>query len=160
MPKYEHTLSEEDIAKCKELASARFNSNRKSGITDRKVGKQSAEFTDLQGIGGEFAFCRIFGFNPDKTISPRSSKTDKGDVILPDGTIVDVKTTHYKSGKLLAVPWKEPNVDYYVLMVGTFPSFEYKGLMSKEELLQDSRLTDLGYGETYAATQNELRMSR
>lgn len=156
----EHTLSDEDQIICKELANERYESNRKSGVRDQKIGKQSNEFVDLQGVSGEFAFCRIFDVEPDTSIYPRNAKRDKGDTVLDDGTVVDVKTTHYPNGKLLVVPWKVANskADYYGLMVGAFPTYEFKGFIHRDDMLQSKRLKNLGYGDTFAALQSELQM--
>ena len=52
-------------------------------------------------------------------IYPRSmsSKTDLGDVVL-DGLTIDVKTTHHKTGMLLATSAESKNVvDIFALMV-------------------------------------------
>lgn len=154
---YKIKLSDEDITTCKKLAQERYGSNRSSGVENKKIGKQSDEFVELQGIGGEFAFCRIFGLEPDQTIAPRGTKTDKGDVWLPNGTLVDIKTTHYRTGKLLVPTWKQDSkIQYFGLMVGTFPIFEFKGWIERENILTEDRLLNLGYGLTHYATQEEL----
>lgn len=150
------TLSQTDQITVRELAKQRYESNRKANVRNQKIGKQTNEFTDLQGLGGEFTFCRLLDLEPDTTIHPRSSMSDNGDLSLGDGTKVDVKTTHYPTGKLLVVPWKVKNVEYYVLMVGTFPTFRYNGAMHRDEILKASRLGSLGYGQTYIAHQSEL----
>lgn len=151
------TLSPSDQVLVKDLAEKRYANNRKANIKNQKIGKQSNEFTDLQGLAGEFAFCRLLDIEPDTTIHPRASRTDNGDLSLGDGTKVDVKTTHYPNGRLLVVPWKVRTVDLYVLMVGTFPTFRYTGAMEIEEMLKPSRLGSMGYGETYIAAQSELK---
>lgn len=152
-------LNEDVEAECRALATSRYESNRKHNIRNQKIGKQSNEFTDLQGIGGEFAFCAMIGVDPDTTIYPRSSLKDKGDLLLPDGRKVDIKTTHYKDGKLLVVPWKagSQEMDLYGLMVGTFPEFQFKGVIESKKILLTSKMRDMGYGPTYAAEQNELK---
>jgi hypothetical protein len=152
------TLDETEQIVCQMLAEARHNNNRTCGVRNAKVGSQSDAFTDLEGVAAEFAFCKLFNVYPDFSINPRSSAEgeDDGDAVLKDGRTVDVKSTKYKSGRLLAVPWKEPTVDLFALMVGTFPSYTFKGFMRRDELLTPQRLGNLGRGPTYIAEQDEL----
>jgi hypothetical protein len=104
------------------------------------------------------AFSKLFNIFPDLTIHTRSSidGTDTHDAILPCGLSVDVKTTKYPNGKLLAVPWKKANGDLFALMVGTAPSYVFKGFMFQYQLLSPQRLGNLGHGNTYIAQQSEL----
>ena len=141
---------------CKIIAKLRYKNNRDNNVKNSKVGDQSDELTDLEGIGGEMAFCKMVNSYPDFSINIRNSETDVGDVFL-GGKWVDVKTTKYPNGKLLAVPWKNNNVEIYALVTGTFPKYTYRGFMSAKKLLVESRLGDLGYGKTYIATQDELK---
>ena len=150
-------LSETEQAICKGIAKLRFQNNRKEGVFNKKVGKQSNEATDLEGFAAEFAFCKLFNLYPDFTIEPRRTEDDCGDAVLPCGNTVDVKATKYPTGRLLAVPWKGDNIDLYALMVGEFPSYTFKGFMPREELHKPERLGSLGYGETYIAQQHELK---
>ena len=74
---------------------------------------------------------------------------------------VDVKTTRYSNGHLLATIGKgdkEERPDAYVLMVGKFPSFYVAGIMSADELLREERLSEKFKG--YAAEQKELKKPR
>lgn len=144
---------------CRQLAKMRHENNRKADVKNSKIGGQSDEVTDLEGIGAEMAFCLLFNVYPDLSISPRSSMEgqDDGDLILHNGKTVDVKATRYLTGKLIAVPWKVSKVDYFALMVGEFPQYEFKGLMRSDELLKESRLGTLGHGPTFIASQRELK---
>lgn len=101
----------------------------------------------------------MFNLYPDYSVYARSSQQgeDFGDALLPNGLTVDVKSTQYESGRLLAAKWKNPNVDLYALMTGTFPTYTFRGFMRSEELLRKSRLADLGHGEGFVAEQAELR---
>lgn len=155
--KIELTYTEQLI--CKVIAKLRFENNRNVGIKNSKIGPQSNEETDLEGIAAEFSFCKLFNLFPDFSVHTRSSTgyTDNGDVTLSNGKTVDVKATKYTSGRLLAVPWKKPKTDYMALMVGTFPNYVYKGVIESKELIKDERLGDLGHGKTYIAEQHELK---
>lgn len=150
-------LNEKDQEACQRLGLARYSNNRKAGIRDGKIGKQTNNFVEVQGLGGEFALCRLLDVVPDITIHTRSgASNDEGDLTLPNGLKVDVKTTAYKNGRLLAARWTVPHVDFYALMIGNFPRFTYMGSMTSRELLKDHRIGNLGYGETYMCDQGEL----
>jgi len=138
------------------VAKARYSNNRNNKVTNAKIGNQSDEETDLNGFGSEVAFARLFNSYPDMTIETRTSFEDEGDVVV-NGKKIDVKTTTYKDGKLLAVPWKEKTVDLYALMVGSFPTYTFKGFMKSENLLKPERIGNLGHGDTYIAYQHELK---
>lgn len=150
------TLNEAEQRLAKFLAKSRYMQNRKSNTKDGKVGPQDCETTDLEGIAAEIAFCKMTNVYPDLQLDERPDF----DATLPCGTTVDVKTTRYRSGRLLAVPGKankSDDLDAYSLIVGEFPGpYEFRGFMRSDDLLRQERLTNLGHGPTYAADQKEL----
>lgn len=152
----EVTLNPPEQAICLALAKQRHAANRAAGIRNAKRGRQSDEETDLEGIGAEVAFCKLFNVYPDLSIEPRKADQDEGDCKLKDGRGVDVKATQYKTGKLIAVPWKKHNAPLFALMIGKFPKYAFKGFMPSEDLLREERIGSLGYGPTYIAQQEEL----
>ena len=141
----------------KYLAQARYAKNRQVNTKDMKVGPQDCETTDLEGIAAEIAFCKMYNVYPDLQLEDRPMY----DAVLHDGTTVDVKATKYRSGRLLAVPGKLDKCEKlqsYSLIVGEFPGpYEFRGFLSREDLLRPERLTDLGHGPTDAAPQDELK---
>ena len=147
------TLNEAEQRLARFIATGRTNAARSNHITDRKMGSQSNEQTDLEGIAAEIAFCKMHNVYPDLNINARPA----ADCVLPNGLSVDVKATRYDSGRLLAVRWKKTNVHMFALMVGEFPSYRYAGAMSAVELLREERLRDFGHGLGYAADQSELQ---
>jgi hypothetical protein len=148
------TLNASEIKICEWIAKNRYASNRNGGVSDKKIGPQSCEETDLEGICGEFAFCKAMNLYPDLSISPRKG----GDDVLFNGKKMDIKTTKYKSGKLLARRSKsETPSDIYVLIVGQRPDYNIVGWCSSSDLIQDKNLIDLGYGKTYGLEQRVLK---
>lgn len=149
-------LNDAEQRLAKYLANARYMKNRQTSTKDMKVGPQTCQDTDLEGIAAEIAFCKIANVYPDLQLEERPSY----DAIFSDGMTVDVKATKYKSGRLLAVTGKinkSEGLDAYSLMVGQFPGpYEFRGFMKREDLLQPGRITDLGHGPTYAARQEDL----
>jgi len=122
---------------------------------DHLLGKNHQSLQQVvEGLGGEFAFCKLFNLYPD--ISIEIPEEDAGDCGT-HGKRIDVKTTQYEQGNLLVVPWKNFNkIDFFALMVGTFPKYKYKGLMPTSQVKQDENLTDLGHGKVYLIKQNLL----
>lgn len=150
----ELNLAEQKLAQY--LAQQRYRAGRRAGIEDRQIGPQSSYETDLQGIAAEIAVAKTLNVYPDLEVG----HTPDADLMTRDGRQLDVKATKYSTGHLLAAPWKDKGgaVDEYVLVVGKFPRYRIAGVMSRDELLRDERLKDLGHGRGYAATQAELHM--
>lgn len=135
------------------LAKARHRNARTKMVVNHRIGPQSDELTDLEGIAGEIAFCKAMNLYPDL----QTEFIPGYDCILPDGTKIDVKTTQYENGKLLSAPWKEPkDIDVFALMIGKMPRYRFAGMMKAKDLLQEHRKTNLGHGVGYAANQDEL----
>lgn len=150
------TLSNFELKICELIAKNRYTNNRINCVKNSKIGAQSDEETDFEGICAEVAFCKLYNLYPDLSIHTRNIDTDEGDVKL-NGLSIDIKTTKYKNGKLLAAPWKKITGDLFALMVGTAPTYVFKGFMKQNDLLIPSRLGNLGHGPTYIAYQNELK---
>jgi hypothetical protein len=148
------TLDQSEIKICEWIAKNRYASNRNGGVSDKKIGPQSCEETDLEGICGEFAFCKAMNLYPDMSISPRKG----GDDVIMNGDKIDIKTTKYKTGKLLARWSKNENPsDVYVLIIGQKPNYNIVGWCSADDLIRDENLIDLGYGKTYGLEQTALK---
>jgi len=147
------TLNEAEQKLARYLAKRRYEANRESGTPNKKVGPQSDEDTDLNGIGAEIAFCKMLNVYPDTDLNTRPI----ADALTKDGISCDVKCTKYQNGHLLAVDWKKDmSPDAYVLMVGEFPSYRCAGWIAANDLFALPQ-KDMGYGPTYAAPQSELR---
>ena len=96
------------------IAKTRHSSARENGFDDKQIGKQDKFDIDQDGFGGELAFCKWENIYPSFV----TGKTDKADCIASDGTRVDIKTTRYKTGCLLAtIDKKVEDVDVYFLVV-------------------------------------------
>jgi len=156
-------LNLEEQALCKFIAKRRYETARKAGVTNSKVGEQSNKDTDLEGVAAELAFAKFYKAYPSGVfdIGARSSKKGEdgsGDISINNLTI-DVKATKYATGKLIAAQWKDhTHIDYYALVVGSFPTYDIKGLMATNELIQDERLDFLpnGTNKVYQASQDDL----
>ena len=151
-------LNEIEQTLSKLIAEKRYHTNRKGGVTNNRIGKQSDHLTDLTGIGAEIAFCKLHNLYPDYSLFPRKGGAD---CIDKSGNKIDVKTTTYHNGHLIAVGTaSKGNVKFYALMVGDFPTYTYKGWCTENELLKNENLKDFGYGKpSYALPQEALHFN-
>ena len=128
------------------IAKRRFITKREAGIPISKIGPQSFEDTDREGFGGEVAYCRYMNIYPDLTIG---TDVPDFDCILPSGERIDVKTTKYRNGHLIATTNKIKHPpDIYVLVIGTFPEYCIIGEISASFLLRPENIKDFGMGDT------------
>jgi len=148
------TLNTAEQKLARYLAAERQAYARKNGVKDCKIGTQSGEETDLEGIAAEIAFAKMHNCYPDLEIGHRPPD----DCMLHSGRSVDVKATRHAAGKLIAVRWKTESVDSFALMIGSFPSYRFAGMMTAKELLSADRLGTLPGGKvvSYLANQSEL----
>jgi len=149
------TLNKAEQKLAEYLARCRYAAARRNGIPDERIGPQSSERTDLEGIAAEIAYCKLMNVYPD---TETNGERPVADALLKNGQLVDAKATQYRNGHLLVrMSKRDKPCDLYALMIGTFPTYRLAGHMSKEELLQDCRLKDLGYGAGFTAKQHELK---
>jgi hypothetical protein len=141
----------------KYLAKQRYESNRSQGVVNNRVGPQSDEVTDLEGIAAEIAFCKVFNVYPDLETSCK----DPADAYTTSTGATDVKATKYRNGRLLAVKGKLGLIhpDSYALMIGEFPNYRFVGFVASGELLDEKNLIDLGHGETFGVEQGRLHQT-
>ena len=122
--------------------------------------KRSLYEININGFGAELAFCRLCDVEFDSSTDSRENHFNNADAILKDGRTVDVKNTNYSYGKLLVRMGKEKKiVDIYALVIGTFPVFKFAGWASYADIIKPETIKDLGTGDSYCLTQNQLRKS-
>jgi hypothetical protein len=111
----------------KHMAEQRQFMNRIQGAVNKKKNTSMTPMqTEIEGIAAEFAYCRILNLYPDIQVDTRRLE----DATLPDGRLVDVKTTRpHKTftPRLMVEASKKKGVDIYALMVGKFPEYRYAG---------------------------------
>ena len=137
---------------CKSLALMRYEIARAVNRKDQQIGKQPSWQTDEDGIGGEIAASRLLNVYPNLVLKP-----DAGWDILYQGMNIDVKTTRYINGRLLAkLNSRDEEVDAYLLVTGTFPEYNVIGYASRDSLLSPENIIDLGHGKGYGLSQEQL----
>lgn len=148
------TLTDTESRICAWLGKMRHIAARSAGVKDRKQGPQDAIATDVEGIGGEFAFCKACNAWPDLTVGARKGGHDA----VVAGMKFDVKTTGRQRGRLLATLGKSVDeVDAYALVCGTMPTYTIAGWCWSPELIDWRNAIDLGHGPGYALEQERLR---
>lgn len=146
-------LHEQQIVR--EIALTRHKNNIDRKSRSYKMGVGDDLLINLEGTGGEFAFCKLKNIYPDMTVD----HPIPFDCYINGHGYIDVKTTKKPNGMLLVGIWKSRSIpDYYALMVGEFPTFEFKGFIKGEEVFKPENLVDLGHGDTYGITQDRLIM--
>ena len=149
------TLDEHEQMIARFIASLRQHENRTNNVKDQATKPNESYRTELNGYGAELAFCKIMNLYPDLTFQVRSHGYD---CLSVTGTAIDVKTTTYQNGKLLAA-FKNPDVEVYALMIGEFPTYTFVGWIEADKLINEMNLTDFGYGKSkqcYALPQDHL----
>ena len=134
------------------IAEQRYKTNREKGIKNRKAGSQSTYQTEVEGVGGELAFGKAFNLYPDFS-------TTRGDYDLKIAdTTIDVKTTHYFTGRLIVPTTKKiSDCDVYVLVVGEMPNYTIVGWLQSQHIINDEHRGNVGTGPVYLAEQTELQ---
>ena len=137
---------------CKQLALMRYEIARAVDRKDQQIGNQPSWQTDEDGIGGEIAASRLLNVYPSLVLKP-----DAGWDVMYRGKRIDIKTTRYKSGRLLAkLNARDDEVDVYLLVTGTFPEYDVVGYVLKDSLLSPKNVIDLGHGRGYGLSQDKL----
>lgn len=149
------TLNYQEQVIVKEIAKARHLQNIDRGSRSYKMGGGDDLQINLEGTGGEFAFCKLKNIYPDMSIE----QPMKFDCFLNEFGFIDVKTTKKLDGMLLVGLWKNRSIPhYYALMVGSMPTYEFKGFFPGEDVFNPANIIDLGHGPTYGISQNRLSM--
>jgi hypothetical protein len=144
---------EQEIVKT--IAKERQRNNIERGSRDYKVCTEDDLKINIEGTGGEFAFCKLKNIYPDMTVD----HPIPFDCYINGHGYIDVKTTKYLNGDLIVGVWKSRAIpSYYALMVGEFPHYEFKGFFSGEEVFQPQYLSTKGKGPVYVIPQGILKM--
>lgn len=145
-------LEPDEITVCQMLGRMRSLIARNSGVKDAKIGKQDGAEADVFGVMAEYAFSKRFNTFPDLGLTPRSGSADG----LLNGKRYDIKSTTYKTGRLLSTMKVNPDVDIYVLGIIDDNQIDFVGWASKEDLIKEENVVNLGHGKGYALTQDKL----
>ena len=136
-------LSENELRVARMVAVERQLYSRKRYEDKKKM--EDGFQADVDGMVAEMCFGKLFNYYLDFSVGKK-----KEDFVSRKGETIDVKSTRYKTGRLLAtLDKKEDPCDIYVLMVVDDQGGWYRGYVRKEELFRDENIKDLGRGAGY-----------
>jgi len=147
-------LEPDEITVCQMLGRMRSLIARNSGVKDAKIGQQDGAEADVLGVMAEYAFSKRFNTFPDLGLTPRSGSADG----VLNGKRYDIKSTTYRTGRLLSTMKVNPDVDIYVLGIVENNEIDFVGWASKEDLIKEENIVNLGHGKGYALTQDKLNV--
>jgi hypothetical protein len=146
-------LTDSEMFICRTLGVMR-RSEAMNKVKDQQMGKNDTWSIDIDGMVGEFCVAKYLNVCPDLTISVRKGGSD---LISRQNKTIDVKTTRYKDGRLLATLKKyEDACQIYILVIVDDFGGDIVGWASHEELCNERNKTNLGHGEGYALEQSQL----
>jgi len=150
---YEITLNSFEMELVKMVVKQRLRLGDARGLkTDKDMEKQ------LNFVGAELAFAKLFNIYMDFGRQYRAYDhvmTLRYPGRTEDVTI-DVKHTHQERGHLTANIETKEVCDFYVLMVGQFPTFVYRGCIPGDVFIREENIKQLGAWRGYAVEQHRL----
>jgi hypothetical protein len=150
-------LSVHELLICRSLGIMR-RTCASGNVVDRQVGKQDPWEIDIDGVVGEFCVAKWLNVCPDLTISIRKGGVD---LVSPIGRTIDVKTTRYKNGRLLATKSKANDpCDIYILAITDETGCDIIGWANQEDLFKPENIVNLGHGEGFAMSQDVLNKTK
>ena len=147
------TLSESEVYFLRIIASTRSMMSRSKKVVDQKFCDKSGFEIDFDGCLSEYAFCKWHNVHYD--ISFGDDTAGKPDCVYKNLTI-DIKSTRYKTGRLV-VKLKPQPVDMYILaIVENDYTIRFAGYSRTEDLLKPENIRNLGTGDSYVLDQDQL----
>lgn len=138
----EVTLTEQECEIVRYLGQTRRWMDRKVGVKDKLVAKENPIEMDVQGIGAEFAFAKLYNLFPPTNVKPRGGSAD----FVMNGKTIDIKQSKYPNARLIVPPYKlddDKICDTYVLATGELPTFTFRGFAKKEVICNPKNLLTL-----------------
>jgi len=147
-------LTHAEVITCRIIGNTRALAARSANVVDKRMSDQSGIHLDEDGVIGEFAFCKHKNIFFDPSASPRSGSFD---CLLLDKRL-DIKTTRYANGRLIATMKKNPDVDVFVLAIYDAKTHRvtFPGYVLADQLYRPENVRDLGHGPGYAIEQKNL----
>lgn len=128
------TLTKEEQKIAEFIAKLRVARNKNAGVQSTTTFKDSQYAVDLNGFGAELAFCRMCNLYPDFTTQLRSGGDD---CHFHNGYRVDVKNCNPKVQGMYIRKGAEEKADVFVLMRGTFPTYQFMGYATQDKILRE-----------------------
>lgn len=149
-------LTAEEVNKCNQAATLRWQLARASGVVNqRKDGSRDDGDIDLLGIKAEVAVANLL----DCKYSPFEFGVDTGTDFFLGKVSIDVKSTFYKTGKLLFKSKDYFKADCSVLVSSTNDDnvMSVVGYSSQKYFLENCVPENLGHGQCVTLKQDQLK---
>jgi hypothetical protein len=147
-----YTLNETEQRLAKYVTNQRIAYNERTHAKPTVYTPESLYKNNLNSYGAEIAFCKLHNVFPDTDYTVRHVED-----ATVNGRTVDVKSTRNPSGNMNVKQLdKKERPDVYALVTGDFPTYEYVGYMTTEELITEERLKELRYNPAWVAEQTDL----
>ncbi len=145
-------LSEYEIMFCYSLANMRQLANYSAGKLDRI--NSGSEFIDvtIDGIIGEYGFCKLKNVFMDCSMQPRVGSYD----LFFMGKRFDIKTTRKPDGNLI-VRRNNTDVDIYCLAILDGRKIYYPGYATKDDVIRPENIFTINNDRVYRVMKNNLR---
>lgn len=122
------------------IAKLRYGSNRKNNVFNNMAATNMTELQpDIYGAESEMAMCKLLGVYPldlfDIYVRSAKNGDDFGDIVY-NNKVIDVKSTVYKTGCLLAIT-KNINIDLFILMTGKDGVYTCNGGIKSSDLYKE-----------------------
>ncbi len=114
---------------------------------------ESKKRNEVIGVMAEMAFCKWANLYPNIDVVNQSGTTD----VIYQNWKCDIKATDYPDGQLIVpVKKKKGASDVYILGIIHGNAVEFAGFATEDEIINETRIKDLGHGPTYCMTQDEI----
>ena len=139
-----YKLGKNEQKVCQSIAKMRYENAREKGFGQDKnvVNVDSYKNIDVDGVGSEMAAAKILNVYYDIETDFQASDLPAHDIIH-NGKTIDVKTTKYRTGRLIVMPHKKHDkCDVYLLVVGEFPEYTVVGYAPYNHIVQEENWGD------------------
>lgn len=138
-----YKLGKNEQKVCESIARMRYENAREKGFGKSDILEvTSYKSIDVDGVASEMAAAKILNVYYDIETDFQASELPTHDLICK-GKTVDVKTTKYRTGRLIVMPHKKNDqCDWYLLVVGSFPEYSVVGYATYDEIVQEENWGD------------------
>lgn len=148
-------LTDIEITTLSILANFRTLVARTIDLKNLKACKSPSNEVELDGIIGEYAFCKINNiFMAELVATPRAGGAD----CVYNEKKIDIKSTRYIKGRLIGDPHRNNDIDIYVLCIINGYTVTFPGWLYSDELYDPSNKKTISGHEVYAVEQKDLRL--
>ena len=150
-------INNEDLSKCRQAATGRWQLARMSGVSNqRRDSNRSDNDIDFLGVRAEYAVAKVFQLGYEPTALGVDAGMDMwcGDVSL------DVKSTFHRNGRMLFKTLDAFKSSVCVLVSSTDEAnvMDVRGWAARSEFADLAEQVDLGHGPCWILNNDCLRL--